>query len=64
MKKGISGHTLVIVITLIVGMIGLVIFWLFLQGTMGSAKDFIEKVSNQMKEAFCSMFRLGFLFCK
>ena len=45
MKKGISGHALTIIITLVVGMIGLVIFWLFIKHTTEGGMDFAREIA-------------------
>lgn len=55
MRKGITGHTLVIVITLIVLMLGLVIFWLFITHTMEGAKEFVKEVSCNLCKSMSDM---------
>jgi len=49
MKKGVSGHTLVIVISLIVAMIGLVILWLFVWNTEQEGENFITEIMASLK---------------
>ena len=50
MKKGVSGHTLVIVIGLIVTMIGLILLWLFLSHTMEEGEGFAREVKEWIKD--------------
>jgi hypothetical protein len=51
MRKGISGHTLVIVISIIVAMIGLVLFWIFLTHTTESGISFGKEIACKICEA-------------
>lgn len=59
MKKGISGHVLVIVISLIVAMIGLVLLWIFLQNTAKGGEVFASDIARSICELLKS--RLGIL---
>ncbi len=51
MKKGISGHTLVIVISLIVAMLGLVLLWIFLNNATEGGKKFVDEVGCKLCES-------------
>ncbi len=53
MKKGMSGHTLVIVITLIVALLGIVILTMFVFDTAKGGAELSQKIS----EAVCQMFK-------
>ena len=50
MKKGISGHTLVIIITLIVSMIALVFLWIFLSQTEKEGENFAAQLIDSIKD--------------
>lgn len=50
MRKGISGHTLVIVISLIIALLGFLILWLFLKETASGGITFAEQIIDTLKE--------------
>ncbi|MCD6226616.1 MAG: hypothetical protein J7J93_02380 [Candidatus Aenigmarchaeota archaeon] len=50
MKKGISGHTLVIIISLIVAIIGLTLLWIFLSQTEKEGESFAAKLIESIKD--------------
>ncbi len=51
MRKGISGHTVVIVISLLIAVIGLFIFWFFLTNISETGKSFAEEMGRALCEA-------------
>ncbi|MEM5776893.1 MAG: hypothetical protein QXJ06_00400 [Candidatus Aenigmatarchaeota archaeon] len=46
--KGLSGYIISLVITLVLAAIGLVIFWLFLKNVSSGAKDFADKLLDNL----------------
>lgn len=48
--KGVSGHVLVIIISLIVAMIGLVLLWIFLQNAAKGGEGFASDVAKSICE--------------
>lgn len=61
-KKGISGHVLVIVITIIAGMIGLILLWVFLKNASTGGAEFAKEVAKSICESIKSaigIFGLG-----
>ena len=49
MKKGISGHTLVIVITLIISIIALTFLWIFLSQTEKGGESYAARLIEDIK---------------
>lgn len=50
MKKGLEGHSLVILMTLIVAMIGLVLLWMFVFSTQKEGANYVKDFVSGLKD--------------
>lgn len=62
MRKGISGHTLVVIISIIVAMLGLILFWLFLSQTTTKGLEFARDISKALCDTLKNIVPGGGIF--